>query len=394
MSRPKIFFFLYPFSWLYGLAVFLRNWLFDHGVLKSRCFRIPVIAVGNLAVGGTGKTPHIEYLVRLLTQEKFRVATLSRGYKRRSRGFVLANERSTMPDLGDEPLQMHRKFPDILVAVDANRCEGIQKLEAATDGTGNETVDVVLLDDAYQYRYVRPGISILLTDFNRPFYEDALLPAGRLREPAAGKKRADMIVVTKCPHHLKDTDFKEISSRLNISSNQDLFFTSIRYGALRPLFGNGKKEFSNIASGTHILLLTGIAAPGPLIRKIKQHTQQLTCLTFADHHNFTASDINRINGVFKRLSAKGKTLLLTTEKDATRLLEQESGLSEDIKKCSFVCPIEVEFLQGGAKEFNHKIISYVRKNSRNSRLAQQQDDGPSRVRHNFRNRTGRFGKRD
>lgn len=209
----KINYRLLPLSWIYGAAVRLRNTLFEVGILKSRAFDIPMISVGNITIGGTGKTPHVEYLVRLL-KDRFNVAVLSRGYKRKSRGFVLAGADSTVRDIGDEPYQMKTKFPGITVAVDKDRCHGVDRL---TDDNTAEDIDVILLDDAFQHRYVKPGINILLVDYHRLIIYDKLLPAGRLREPLSGKNRADIVIVTKCPKGLKPMEFRVITKAMNLT---------------------------------------------------------------------------------------------------------------------------------------------------------------------------------
>lgn len=203
---------LLPLSWCYGLVVRLRNHFFEVGILKSRTFDTPVISVGNITVGGTGKTPHVEYLVRLLS-DQMKVAVLSRGYKRKSRGFVLATKESTANDIGDEPCQIKRKFPHVYVAVDANRCEGIERL--TTDKLTKDT-EAIILDDAYQHRYVKAGVNILLIDYNRLIIHDKLLPAGRLREPKSGKNRADIVIVTKCPDGLLPVDFLVLTKALDL----------------------------------------------------------------------------------------------------------------------------------------------------------------------------------
>lgn len=210
-----------PLAWLYGLGVRTRNMLFDLGVLPSRSFGLPVICIGNITVGGTGKTPHTEYLIRLLAKRK-RVVVLSRGYKRKSHGFIIASDNATAEEIGDEPCQMKRKFPGIEVAVDADRCHGIDML-TAPERTAKP--DVILLDDAYQHRYVKAGLNILLMDFHRVTYKDRLLPAGRLREPHSGISRADIIIVTKCPKTITDKQIDDIATSLNLSDNQKLFFT-------------------------------------------------------------------------------------------------------------------------------------------------------------------------
>ena len=250
---------LLPFSWLYGLGVKLRNQLFDMGVLKSKSYDIPVISVGNITVGGTGKTPHTEYLVRLLSK-KYKVAVLSRGYKRKSKGFLLATPDTPVEQIGDEPFQMKRKFPDIYVAVDKDRCHGIERL---CDKSVAPDLDVIILDDAYQHRYVKPGVNILLVDYHRMIVEDRLLPAGRLREPKEGKNRANIVIVTKCPHDIKPMGIRVISKALNLYPYQKLYFSTFRYREMIPLFDKqaSRRTLDQLAENEQVLLLTGIAMP-------------------------------------------------------------------------------------------------------------------------------------
>ena len=217
----KIHKWLYPVSWIYGAVVTVRNKLFDWGFLRSKSFDVPVICIGNLSVGGTGKTPHTEYLIKLL-RNSYHVAVLSRGYKRHSRGYVLATSQSTAHSIGDEPYQMYTKFPSVTLAVDENRCHGIEQLLAIKE----PPIEVVLLDDAFQHRYVKPGLSILLTDYHRLFCDDTLLPAGRLRESVNGKNRAQIVIVTKCPQDIKPIDYNIITKRLNLYPYQQLYFSS------------------------------------------------------------------------------------------------------------------------------------------------------------------------
>ena len=339
---------LLPLSWLYGGVVGLRNKFFDWGILPSESFALPVIAVGNLTVGGTGKTPFTESLIRLL-KEEYNVAFLSRGYKRITRGYVLADAESTARTLGDEPFQVWRKFPDIHVAVDANRRRGIHRLcsDAATSDT-----HVVLLDDAFQHRYVTPGLNILLMDYHRPPYEDALLPCGLLREPFSSKERADAVVITKCPSNLRPIDYRIIQGRLNLRPYQRLFFATIRYGALQP----SGRRLSTLTTDTVVLLITGIANPAPLIAELRRRTPNVHVLSFPDHHAFTSADIQRIQQEWNAIEAADR-LLITTEKDAARLGTSLPDLH--------VLPIEVAFLKDQEKTFTHYIRSYVRKNSRN-----------------------------
>ena len=357
----KIHKWLYPASWLYGAAVIIRNKLFDWGLLRSKSFDIPVICVGNLSVGGTGKTPHTEYLIKLL-QDNYRVAVLSRGYKRHTQGYVLATPQSTARTIGDEPYQMYTKFPSVTLAVDENRCHGIEQLLALKE----PAIDVVLLDDAFQHRHVKPGLSILLTDYHRLFCDDTLLPAGRLREPAGGKNRAQIIIVTKCPQDIKPIDYNIITKRLNLYPYQQLFFSTFRYGNLRPVFGQGVKE-TEVSMDTDILLVTGIASPAPIWERLEKYSRHIETLSFGDHHDFSHKDMLQIKERFNRLSAE-KRLIITTEKDATRLVNHPD-LAEELKPFIYALPIEIEILQNQQDKFNQHIIDYVRENTRNRSLS-------------------------
>lgn len=358
---------LLPLSWLYGLGVRLRNWMFNIGLKKSRSFDIPVISVGNITVGGSGKTPHVEYLINLL-HEKFRVAVLSRGYKRKSSGYLLADKDTTMPEIGDEPFQMKSKYKDIYVAVDKNRCHGIDRL---TTDEATKDVDAILLDDAYQHRYVKPGINILLIDYHRLIIYDKLLPAGRMREPKEGTSRADIVIITKCPKDLKPMEFRVLKRALNLYPYQELYFTTLRYNALKALFSDEHLSLNALPKNVNIMLLTGIASPEQMMVDLQAVSKRITPLTFGDHHLFTAEDVEQINSTFAAMH-KPK-VIITTEKDATRL-ENLDGLSEETKSNIYALPIRIQFMLGGEEEFNNKIISYVRKNSRNSILVKRKND--------------------
>ena len=370
---------LLPLSWLYGLGVKFRNMLFEIGILHSESFDVPVISVGNITVGGTGKTPHVEYLIELL-KDKAKVAVLSRGYKRRTRGFVIADDNATAKTIGDEPLQMKRKYgDDITVAVDRKRCHGIRQLTSDEDG-----IDVILLDDAFQHRYVKPGVNILLVDYHRLIIYDKLLPAGRLREPLSGKNRADIVIVTKCPHDLKPMEFRVITKAMNLYPFQRLYFTCLDYRNITPVFGSGEQSLDSIGKDCHILLLTGIASPQQMIEDLSPRCPHITPLTFGDHHTFTSSDVARINNEFAALPHP--KMIITTEKDATRLIAVE-GLSEEVRGAMFALPVKIRFMLGQEESFNEKIIGYVRKNSRNSILAKAKDDNKSRNGNNLRDRS-------
>ena len=378
---------LRPLSFLYGLGVELRSQLFELNILKSRSFTTPVISVGNITVGGTGKTPHVEYLVRLLSKEA-KVAVLSRGYKRKTHGYLLADKDSTMRDIGDEPYQMKLKFPNIEVAVDANRCEGIDHL--INDEQTKDT-DVIILDDAYQHRYVKPGINILLVDYHRLIIYDELLPSGRLREPIESKKRADIVIITKCPDSLNPIDYRVLTKAMKLYAYQSLFFTSLHYGAPYLLFGGDETRVPK-KQDSDVLLLTGIASPEQMIDDVQPNVKSLKPLTFPDHHAFSPRDIEKINNAFAAMPQESR-VILTTEKDAARL-RNVSGLSEEVKQRLLVLPVEVKFMLDGEEIFNDKIISYVRKNSRNSILVKRKDDDKPKNSNNPGHRTRTISFRD
>jgi len=293
---------LFPVVPLYYSVTWLRNKFYDLGVLKSSQFVVPVVCVGNLSVGGTGKTPMIEYLIRLLEKD-FKVATLSRGYKRNTKGFVLADSNATAKSIGDEPFQFFSKFENILVSVDTDRCNGINKLMAL-----KTPPQVILLDDAYQHRKVKAQLNILLTPFKDLYIDDMVLPTGNLREPKSGADRADAIIVTKCPSNLDGESKKEIVNRLKPKPNQEVFFGSIDYA------GTVKNHFDAIdletLKPTSFTLVTGIANPEPLVAHLKVKDLEFEHIKFGDHHDFNPKEI-------KDLSSK--QLIITTEKDYARL---------------------------------------------------------------------------
>ena len=361
---------LLPLSWLYGIGVRVRNWMFNIGVLKSQSYDIPIIAVGNITVGGSGKTPHVEYLVNLL-HDKLKVGVLSRGYKRKSRGYVLAGKDTPMSEIGDEPYQMRQKFDDIYVAVDKKRREGIDRM---TSDAATGDVDVILLDDAYQHRYVKPGINILLVDYHRLIIYDKLLPAGRMREPQDGKSRADIVIVTKCPKDLKPMEFRVLKRAMDLYPYQELYFTTLQYETLKPLAGGDRLPLGQLPKDINILLLTGIASPQQMMMDLQPVSRNITPLTFGDHHQFTAADLERVNSTFASMASP--KIIITTEKDATRLTNV-GGLSDETRQNIYALPIRIRFMLEGEEEFNNKIISYVRKNSRNSILAKRKDDNKS-----------------
>lgn len=376
---------LLPLSWLYGLGVKLRNLLFDMGVLKSESYDIPVISIGNITVGGTGKTPHTEYLLRLLLKEH-KVAVLSRGYKRKSKGYLLAGNNTPMEKIGDEPYQMKQKFPEAYIAVDKNRRRGIERI-CNDDATAD--TDVILLDDAYQHRYVKPDINILLVDYHRMISEDCLLPAGRLREPRDSQNRASIVVVTKCPTDLKPMEFRVIQKALNLYPYQKLFFSTFRYGCMKQLFGTNERTLNSLTTNEAVLLLTGIASPEQMRIDLEHYTRRILPLPFGDHHYFSTKDAEQINNTFRRMEGERK-LIITTEKDACRLRHIQ-GLDETVRENLYVLPVEVEIMRNQGETFNEKILGYVLKNSGNSRLAKNKNVVIPDNRHYTRNRTGQTG---
>ncbi len=348
---------LLPLSWLYGVGSDFRNMLFNTGILSSKSYSIPIISVGNITAGGTGKTPHIEYLIRLLS-ERYRVAVLSRGYKRRSRGYVLAQPDTPMEMIGDEPWQIKEKFPQAYVAVDTNRRHGIERL--MTDQKTRD-VQVILLDDAYQHRYVTPGINILLIDYHRMITEDRLLPAGRLRERVSNKIRANMVIVTKCPRNLTPIGYRVVQQSLHLKPYQSLFFSTFKYGNLKKLFTKGEMPLEQIRKDSmHVLLVTGIGNPQQMEQDMRKFAQYVTPLSYSDHHYFTPQNVEEINNA--ALKIPKPMIVVTTEKDAPRLKNMQ-GFNEVVRDNLYVFPIEIEILKEKETTLNEQIINYVHKNS-------------------------------
>lgn len=330
---------LFPFAILYGFITSLRNFLFDKGILKSTSFDIPVIAVGNLSVGGTGKTPQIEYLIRLLS-DRYKVATLSRGYKRKSEGFVLASSGSNAEILGDEPFQFYQKFPNVQVAVDADRTNGIIQLLWQ-----NEKPQVVLLDDAYQHRKVKAGFYILLSSYGDLYADDFMLPTGNLRESRSGANRANIVIVTKCPKDLSDAAQAEIRLKLKLTCSQQIYFTFIDYDD--SIYGENDKIAIKEVKSESKLLLAGIAKPTPFFDYLKNEKDE--CLTYPDHHNFSDSDLDLIQ------NKAGNKRIITTEKDYVRL--KDSKLAPQL----YYLPIKSTFINH-QQNFDASILEYVKLN--------------------------------
>lgn len=342
---------------LYGFVVWLRNKLFDWGYLKQEEFDIPVISVGNITVGGTGKTPMIEFLIRALSKD-YRIAVLSRGYRRESKGFVLASKNSTVADIGDEPLQIFKKFPDVTVAVDADRRRGIRKLMEI-----EPKIDVVLLDDAFQHRYVAPLVSILLTDYNRLFFDDRLLPLGRLREFPSARYRANIIIVTKCPDDLKPIDKRILIKKMNLYPYQRLFFATQGYDDM-VRFSAGNFESAerlpawNLGINPRILAVSGIANPKHFDGYLRSVCKNTSTLHFGDHHDFDRQDIKSIEHRFLNMKDKspGSSYIVVTEKDAARLSCMK--LPKSIRNDIYVLPVKTIFAEGDGEALS-KYIKYA-----------------------------------
>ncbi len=349
---------LLPFAGMYGLAVLIRNKLFDWEVLPSTEFSLPIISVGNLAVGGTGKTPHIEFLVSIL-KEEYTLAVLSRGYKRKTKGFLLADHNSGPDQIGDEPCQIKNKFPEIIVAVDEKRVRGVKKLMELKPGP-----EVILLDDAFQHRHIKAGMNILLDDYNRPALKDFLLPAGRLREPFSSRKRANIILVTKSPASVKAIEMRIRARETDLDEFQHLYYTRIAGGQIKPVFNGDFNKFKD--NKPEILLISGIANPRtvkPLVRNI---STKIKDLIFKDHHDYSAADADMINTEFRKLNPEN-SIILTTEKDAVKLKELDVYFTSVMERM-FYFPISVEFLNNDEGNFVNQIKNYVKSNKRDSIL--------------------------
>jgi tetraacyldisaccharide 4'-kinase len=359
MGRRK-YFILYPFSLIYRIITDLRNFLFDSRILHPHEFSIPIISVGNITVGGTGKTPHVEYLVELL-RNKYKVAVLSRGYKRRSKDFRIIGGDSSVWDAGDEPLQIAKKFPDVLVAVDRDRVHGTEKILNDFPGTG-----VIILDDAYQHRRIKPGLSILLSDFNRPLTRDHLMPYGRLRERRSNRKRADIILISKTPPDIPEFHMDAVRRETNPSPQQKLFFTSVAYFDPLPLFKHGIPDSINlkrIPAGQYgIVLITAIADPSPLKEYLRNYFTEIIHIRFPDHHFFQEKDILNVTKKWNELKSPEK-LILTTEKDSIRLRES-TGIPDHLNEKFYFVPVKIMFFGDDKQKFDNLILEYVGKNKR------------------------------
>ena len=360
MARNKLisYLVLYPVSLCYGLGVAVRNWMFNHGLLAQQEYDIPVVSVGNIAMGGTGKTPHTEYIVDAL-RSRFKMAVLSRGYKRHSKGFVLADKHSTVDDLGDEPLQMYRKFGrNVTVAVCESRVEGIDSLLE-----NDPKINMVVLDDAFQHRYVKPMVSIVLTDYNRPVYTDSLLPFGKLREPMSAINRADIVIVTKCPSDIRPMDTRLVKQHLNLYPYQKLFFSTLEYKQPVALFPDKAKpcpDLGTLRPDDMVLSLTGIENPRPFVKYLRRYKAKVKIKRFADHHHFTANDLEAVSAKFEGMTAKRK-IILTTEKDAMRLMSHPD-FPEHLKPYIYYIPVKVKIIENDRQPSLEDTIQQLVKN--------------------------------
>jgi tetraacyldisaccharide 4'-kinase len=351
-------FLLFPFSLLYGLIVKVRNWLFDLRILSSEKFEIPVISVGNLIAGGSGKTPMVEYIIRLIGDTRV-IATLSRGYKRKTRGYRLAGENETVDTLGDEPLQYRQKFDHVHIAVCEKRKEGIRKLIRDIP-----ELETVVLDDAFQHRFVKPDLSILVTDYFKLFTQDWLLPLGKLREHISGRKRADIIVVTKTPRIFSPIVRKQILEEINPYPGQLVCFSFINYHPFEPVYKN-RCDYSSKADNVYsLIMVTGIANPGPMQEYLRRLCTDLEVMEFPDHHTFSTKDLIQLKDKFKNLPTKRK-IIVTTEKDAKRLQNEEA---EKIigNLPIFYTPITFEFHPGDKVLFDQALLFAVKTKMKNS----------------------------
>lgn len=338
-----------PFALLFGIGVSLRKWAYKTNLLKAVKFDFPVISVGNLNVGGTGKSPHVEFLVRIL-KDYINVATISRGYKRKTKGFRYVQLNDTAETVGDEPLQFKQKFPDVLVAVNESRITGIMKLIGDVPD-----LQTIIMDDAFQHLAITPNLNILLTEYKRPFTKDNLLPVGRLRENPKGAKRADIIIVTKCPDTLNEGDKLEWAAKINPLPHQQLYFSKFQYGKPYYLF-NPTYAYS-LSTEVEALVFCAIANTDYLEKYLETTIKKAKILKFPDHHYFTNSELGNLKAQFEKLDAPQK-IILTTEKDATRLRLHQDFIIEN-KLPIFVLPIEVDFLFNEKEAFVQAVQQFL-----------------------------------
>ena len=332
---------LTPFSWLYGFGVYIRNKFFDWGILKEVSFNVPVVGVGNITVGGTGKTPHVEYILECLRYRR-NIAVLSRGYKRKTRGFIVASAKSTPDSIGDEPLQIYEKFGGtVKVAVCESRVKGVRELMRQFP-----KLDLIVLDDSFQHRYIKPKVNIMLMDYSHPVYSDDILPLGRMRESSHARYRADMVITTKCPSDISALDMRIVSKHLELMPYQKLYFSTFDYGGLIPVFPDDCTErvrLTDITSEDCVILLTGVANPRPFVNHFRSYPFKKKVLHFPDHHDFKKSDLNEIQSKFNSASGRRK-FIITTEKDAVRI-SHNPYFPVELRPLIFYMPIGVRMLE-------------------------------------------------
>ncbi len=343
-----------PASWLYGMGVSIRHWLYDTEIKKSQEFDIPIVCVGNLTVGGTGKTPMTEYLVQVLSTYYY-VAVLSRGYKRKTKGFLMCQPSMSYKRIGDEPKQMKMKFPTIPVAVCEDRCEGIRQLRAT-----HPEVNLIILDDAFQHRAVESWVNIVLMDYSRPIYNDRLLPLGRLRDVRSALRRANMVITTKCPSSLTPLDMRLIKSNLELFPYQSLFFTSFKSGEAMPLFGDLSGE-SPIEKKSNILAMATIANPSSFFEYLGNNYKLLETVVFPDHHTFKMRDIAMIEEKLAKLP--DDTKIVMTEKDAVKLIASKK-IKNETKARMYCVSVNVKFADDKSDHFMHILSQYVSENQK------------------------------
>lgn len=350
---------LLPSSKLYGAITYIRNQMFEWKILPQHEFDVPVVVVGNLAVGGTGKTPHTEYIVETL-RHNYHIAVLSRGYKRSTKGFILATPFSKPRDIGDESYQMYQKFEQkVTVAVCEDRVHGIRELLRL-----DPDINLIVLDDAFQHRYVKPSVSIVITEYNRPLYEDKMLPYGRLREPVSNIGRADIVVVSKCPDAMKDLDYALFKKNLGLFPYQEVFFSRYAYQSLEPLFPEQSRSVPCLDwmdENDSILAVAGIDNPRPFIRHLKSYLPKVRVNIFSDHHNFTRKDFELLLNRYKTMKGKNR-ILITTEKDAVRMAASPY-FPPELRSATYYLPVKVEFSDHGNQVFSQALVRLIR-NSR------------------------------
>lgn len=363
---------LLPFALLYGLLIRIRNWLFDSGLIKVHSFDVPTICVGNLTTGGTGKTPHTEYLVKLLHQQGYKPAVLTRGYKRKKKGYVEVKRSHSAKEVGDEPRQLKQKFPGLIIAVSGNRVKGVQQLM-----NDHPNLDVILLDDGYQHRQIKAGLNLLLTEYTDPFTQQTLLPAGNLREPVSEKKRADIIIVTKAPNVYSPIEDRRMRDLLQPLSYQELYLSYLSYKSPVKFAPNQEDpEKLPLSEEQKVVLFSGIANPIPLKNQVMRYCRELRPIHFPDHHFYTRKDLEKIKKEMDEIPPANR-VVLTTEKDVYRISGSE--VEQEFSELPlYYLPVKVGVHQApDQSSFDEKILNYVQKNRREHSIPQAEDQQES-----------------